>query len=138
MSDLRRIVFALTIPAGAMFVAGCGGGTEGGPRLYIVSGTVSFTGEPMKEADLLIRTVDGKHSAGAKVTDGKFQLRAPAGSAIVEITALRDIPGQFQEENPGERVPVKEQFVPSKYNKESTLTMEIKPDSKVVKFDLVP
>jgi hypothetical protein len=57
---------------------------------------------------------------------------------IVEITASREVPGQFREDNPGERVAVKEQFIPAKYNSESTLKLEIKPDVKDAKFDLMP
>lgn len=87
---------------------------------------------------MVVRSVDGKHAAGATISNGKFQLDAPAGVAIVEITASREVPGEFREDNPGERVPVKEQFIPAKYNTESTLKLEVKPDVKEAKFDLVP
>jgi hypothetical protein len=138
MLNLRQLKFVLLFPLASLMTVGCGGGAADGPKMYTVNGTVAFTGQPLKEADLLIRSVDGKHSAGAKVTDGKFVLKAPVGPSIVEITALREVPGQFSEDNPGEKVAVKEQFLPAKYNKESTLTLEIKPDTKDVKFDLMP
>jgi hypothetical protein len=137
MLKLHRIQWALLVSIGGILSIGCGGAADG-PRIYTVNGTVTFTGKPLAEADLLVTTADGKHAAGTKVTDGKFVLKAPAGLSKVEITALRDIPGQFQEENPGERVPVREQFIPSKYTTESTLTLEIKPDVQDVKFDLEP
>ena len=122
----------------SLLTAGCGAGAPEGPRTYTVTGTVAYTGQPLKEADLVIRTADGKHAAGAKVTDGKFVLKAPVGVSIVEITALRDVPGEFREDNPGEKVPVREQFIPAKYNAETTLKMDVKPDTKEVKFDLEP
>lgn len=126
------------VPLVLSLVVGCGGGTADGPPIYTVSGTVAFTGEPLKDADLLVRSVDGKHSAGAHVVDGKFVLKAPAGPAIVEITALRDVPGQFREDNPGERVPVREQFIPARYNTQSELKLDIKPNAPAVSFELTP
>lgn len=137
MLETRPMVRWLVMIAVTLMI-GCGGSAPTGPRLYAVTGTVSFTGEPLKEADLLVRTADGKHAAGTKVTDGKFKVSVPAGTSIVEITAMRDVPGQFKEENPGERVAVKEQFIPTKYNAESTLKLDVKPDTKDVKFDLMP
>ena len=122
----------------AILSTGCGKGDTGGPRTQTVTGTVTFKGELLKEADLLVRTVDGKHAAGTKVADGKFVLTAPIGQSNVEVTAMRDVPGEFREENPGERVPVREQFIPAKYNVQTTLKLDVKPDSKAVKFDLEP
>lgn len=106
--------------------------------MQTVTGTITFKGEPLKEADLLVRTVDGKHAAGTKVADGKFVLKAPIGQSNVEVTAMRDVPGEFREENPGERVPVREQFIPAKYNVQTMLKLDVKPDSKDVKFELEP
>ena len=117
---------------------GCGGGVPDGPSVYTVEGTVSYSGQPLKDADLLVRTVDGKHAAGAKVTDGKFVLKAPVGQSKVEITAMREIPGEFREENPGERVAVKEQFIPARYNSESTLQLDVKANQQDVAFNLEP
>jgi hypothetical protein len=139
MFGVRQILNrSFLLAAGVSSIVGCGGGGKPGPRLYHIAGTVSYAGEPLKEADLTVRSVDGKHAAGSKISDGKFQLDAPAGVSIVEITASRDVPGQFREDNPGERVAVKEQFIPAKYNSESTLKLEIKPDVKDAKFDLMP
>jgi len=139
MLKIRKIVVgAMLLVAGSANLVGCGGGTPTGPRTYPVVGTVSYTGEPLKEAELLIRSADGKHATGTRVTDGKFQMRVPAGASIIEITAMRDIPGEFREENPGERVAVREQFIPAKYNTESTLRLEVTPTTKDVKFELLP
>lgn len=139
MMEIRAILArsAMIVLTVAM-VGGCGGGAPPGPKLYSITGTASFAGEPLKDADLRARTSDGKHAAGAKVTDGKFKLSVPAGTSIIEITAMRDVPGEFREENPGEKVAVKEQFIPAKYNTESTLKLEVKPDTKDAKFELTP
>lgn len=116
---------------------GCGGAPDG-PRMYPINGIVTFQGAPLKEGEVLVRTDDGKFSAGARVADGKFVLSAPAGPSKVEISAMRDVPGEFREENPGERVPVRQQFIPAKYNTESTLKLDVKPDSREAKFELEP
>jgi hypothetical protein len=133
-SFVRRVLLAACV----ISFVGCGGGGKPGPKLYHVAGVVNFTGAPLKEGDMVVRSADGKHAAGATISDGKFQFDAPAGASIVEIKAMRDIPGEFREENPGEKVPVKEQYIPAKYNSESTLKLEIKGDVKDVKFDLEP
>lgn len=130
--------WTLLVPILTCLVTGCGSGDPGGPPVYTVNGTVAFLGEPLSDADLLVRSVDGKHSAGTRVTDGKFSVTAPAGMAIVEITSLRDVPGEFREENPGERTPVREQFLPAKYNTQSELKLEIKPNAEAVTFELTP
>ena len=117
---------------------GCGGAAPAGPKLYKAAGTVTLDGKPLKEADMVFRSADGKHSAGAKVTDGKFSTKLAAGSVIVEISALVDSPdGKFREENPGEKVPVKVQLIPKKYNSESSLKEEIKGDNESLKYDLM-
>ena len=138
MSKRLRFKYALFCIVSAILTTGCGQGDSGGPRMQTVTGTITFKGEPLKEADLLVRTVDGKHAAGTKVADGKFVLKAPIGQSNVEVTAMRDVPGEFREENPGERVPVREQFIPAKYNVQTMLKLDVKPDSKDVKFDLEP
>lgn len=139
MSHFRPILAGAVLSAACLAnLIGCGGGTQDGPRTYQIVGTVLYTGEPLKEAELLVKTTDGKHATGAKITDGKFQVRVPAGTSIVEITAMRDVPGEFREENPGERVAVREQYIPAKYNTESTLKLDVTPTTKDVKFELVP
>ncbi len=131
---IRPVLLAACLP----WIIGCGDGGKPGPQMYHIVGTVSYSGEPLKDANLVARSVDGKHAAGATISNGKFQLDAPAGMTIVEITASREVPGEFREDNPGEKVPVKEQFIPAKYNTESTLKLDIKPDVKDAKFDLMP
>lgn len=134
----RLFVRRVLLVACVISFIGCGGGGKPGPKLYHIAGTVTFTGEPLKEGDLVVRSADGKHAAGSTITNGKFQFDAPAGTSIVEIKAMRDVPGEFREENPGEKVAVREQFIPAKYNTESTLKIEVKGDVKDEKFALEP
>lgn len=138
MPGIRRLsVRRILLAACFISLIGCGEKTTG-PKLYRVAGIVNFAGEPLKTGELVIRTTDGKHAAGSTIDNGKFKFDAPAGMSIIEVTSTRDVPGEFREENPGEKVPVKEQFIPAKYNTESTLKLEVKGNVNDVKFDLEP
>ena len=134
---MRQVIGFLVLCTTAITL-GCGGGADPkAPKLYKAAGVVTLDGAPLKEADMVFRTTDGKHAAGAKVADGKFATKLAAGSTIVEISALMDSPdGKVKEENPGEKVPVKVQLIPKKYNSETTLKVEIKADADDLKFEL--
>jgi len=119
------------------FLVGCGQSPTG-PKLEKVTGKVTFKGEPVKEGDISVIPIGpGGSSAGGKIVDGQFQLEVTAGKKKVEITAMRDVPGKFREDNPGEKMQVREQFIPAKYNAKSELELEVKSDASNEKtFDL--
>lgn len=135
---MTRFAIGLFLLGTSVVSLGCGSAAPPGPKLYKAAGVVTLDGAPLKEADMVFRSVDGKHSAGAKVEDGNFTTKLAAGSIIVEISALIDSPdGKFREENPGEKVPVKVQLIPKQYNSESKLKVEINGDTEDMKFDLM-
>jgi hypothetical protein len=102
-----------------------------------VAGKVLFDSQPLAMGDIIIRSQDGKHAAGAAVVDGVYELKATAGPKIVEITAFRDVPGKFREDNPGEKMPVREQYIPAKYNAKTELTVQVaEKDSPETNFEL--
>lgn len=110
-------------------LAGCGG-ADSGPVLYVLKGSVQFEGAPIESGEVILVPADGSGSpAGATIANGAFELKAPAGLKTVRITAMRDVPGKFREDNPGEKVAVREQYIPKKYNDESTLTMTVEAKS---------
>jgi hypothetical protein len=121
----------------SLALAGCGGGGNG-PKLYPVSGTVTFNGEPLKEGRIVYR-LSGAGSSGRSysgpIADGAYKLESEPGSAVVEITAYREVPGKFDRSN-GDPVPLKEMYIPRKYNAATTLKAEVKPDSNTDKFEL--
>jgi hypothetical protein len=100
-------------------------GCEGaGPRTYAVSGTVTLDGRPLDDADVYLFPLDPNVSADAgKVKGGKFAFRAKAGRKRVEIHASRVVPGQKTPMGG----PVKEESLPPRYNKASTLTADVRP-----------
>ena len=94
------------------------------PKLFPVSGTVTFDGAPMPDGDILFIPVDP--SLGPEpgtIKDGKYTLQAREGKKRVEIRASKILPGGAKGAG-GEPVP--EDYLPQKYNSESTLTAEVK------------
>jgi len=118
-------------------VIGCGGG-ETGPKLYTIKGVVTFAGAPLADGEMTVRAEDGGHAAGAKIVNGAYTLQVTPGKKRVEIIALREIPGEFREDNPGQKVAAREQYIPAKYNAQSELGFEATSDGQEVKLDLVP
>lgn len=105
---------------GLVFALGC---AEQGPRRHPVTGTVTWEGEPVAEGDILFYPQQaGQHPDGGLIRDGRFEAKVKAGQHRVEIRATRDSPGR---DNPQMRTPPREDYIPSRYNTESTLTAEV-------------
>jgi hypothetical protein len=75
-------------------------------------------------------------SSSGEVVDGKFTFTASPGSKRVEITAMREVPGKMDTSNPGEERPLMEQYIPGKYNSDSTLTADVAAGSTTFEFKL--
>ena len=122
----------------SLALAACGGGVEG-PPTYTVSGNVTLDGNPVAEGDIIFRAADGKgRSDAGMITGGTFAFEATAGKKLVAITAVREVPGKFDESNPGEKVPMREQYIPAQYNEKTTLEAEVgeSGDNSGLKFEL--
>lgn len=128
-------VFSLLV-ASAVIFAGCG---PGGPATHSVTGSVTFDGTPVAEGEIIFRDAAGQmKSYGGRITDGKYAFDSEPGKKKVEITAMRDVPGEMDTtSNPGEEVPLREQYIPEKYNDASELTTEV-TGSAPIDFDLTP
>ncbi|NLY01575.1 MAG: hypothetical protein GXY83_36265 [Rhodopirellula sp.] len=119
---------------GSLVLAGCGG--SGGPSTYGVSGTVTFDGKPLPEGDIIFRDPAGQSpSAAGRITDGKYAFESTAGKKDVIIKAVGEVPGKFDESNPGEKVPVVEQYLPDRYNDKTTLSAEVTDSAGANTFD---
>jgi hypothetical protein len=122
---------------------GCGHGSDL-PRVT-VSGKVSYQGRPIPEG--LIAFVPIKETKGptssAIITNGVYDVTAaggvPLGTHRVEIQAFRPLgtsPKQFRPPALQDREP-REQYLPEKYNRQSTLEVSIGDKAKQVQdFDL--
>ena len=127
----------LLLIVGPALLIGCSGPDAGPPR-YSVTGTVTFDGEPVNDGQVLFLPADGggQPDAGQLGAGGKFEFQVTAGKKRVEITGFRKT-GEITDEDTQETMPVTEAFIPARYNTESELTVEVKPNGENThKFDL--
>jgi len=125
---ISRISLITLVIAMPLWV-GCGG-TESGPDSVLLQGKVTLDDQPVEEGDIYLRAKDGGNSYAGKIVDGTYELKTSPGDKRVEIVAYRDVPGEFREDNPGEKTPVRKMIIPKQYNTETTLEISIPADSK--------
>ena len=70
-------------------------------------------------------------NAKAEIVDGKYTLELPAGEKVVKVEASRFI----GPEDKSLGVRPRDQYLPDRYNVESKLSMEVKPQNENV-YDL--
>jgi len=108
-----------------LLVAAIAGCDSGGTELYPVSGTVTFDGQPLPDAEILFVPADGNaNPSPGRVTGGKYELKSPPGKMKVEIRATRE----YGEVDPAMGARPQKQYLPSRYNSASELTAEVKAD----------
>lgn len=120
--DVLRLSLLLMLPGSI----GCG---HAGPQLAPVSGRVTLDGKPLRDADLVFQPDDAKSpSYGRTDADGRYDLgykRGVPGGLVgwhtVKIAEVKEITRHPQR-------------VPQRYNTESELRREVKPNEKNV-FD---
>ena len=113
----------------AFAIVGC---SEGKPPNYPLSGTITFEGKPVPEGTIMFLASDKRSgNAKAEIVDGKYTLELPAGQKLVKIEASRFI----GPEDKSMGVRPRDQYLPDRYNVESKLTVEVKPQNDNV-YDL--
>ena len=125
---MTRLGHVLAVVAVVPFAAvGCG------PRTGEVHGTVSFAGKPVDRGRIiLMRQQADTRVHQAAVMSGTFELVVPVGEYRVELFALHDDDALAADPS----LPM--QYIPPKYNAESTLTLEVHSGpARDVSFDLV-
>ena len=120
------------------FLGGCGG--DGRLR---VSGDVTVDGVPVEYGSIDFKPINGTQgpTAGAKITEGKYEVPAAKGpfegEFRVEIVAIRTVNKKSVDMVTGERLAqTSERFLPEKYNKNSELTVELSADKDKYDFPL--
>ena len=102
---------------------GCG---PDGPARYPVSGSVTFAGLPRPDGDIsFIPDPPGPRAYTATTSEGRYALEATAGAKRVQIQASRFV----GPENKIMGLRAKQQYVPERYNVETTLMVTVSPDS---------
>ncbi|HQX49997.1 MAG TPA: hypothetical protein PLR25_08820 [Planctomycetaceae bacterium] len=121
---------ALSLP-----MIGCNG--QAGPAAVtqcIVSGTVNLDGAAIPEGEITF-TSPGMGGAAIPIKDGKFEGQAAVGEKRVEIRAYRDGEPVMMDGKPGPAV--RENYIPGRFNTESTLTAKVgATGAKDLKFDV--
>jgi len=117
---------------GILFCLGC----HSGPRLYDVSGIVTFDGKPVDEGEMILVAADNSVAPDVgKIEGGEFHFKAKAGKKKVQIRASRKVPGQGPM---GENF-VYDSYIPHRYNDETTLEAEVSTTSdNHFRFELQP
>jgi hypothetical protein len=127
------------ICCGAALLAAGGCGRRSALDVQPVSGTVKVDGAVLEDGWITLRALSGDaRGFSGRIERGKYRLDAFPGRASVTITASRDVPGKMESGGPGTpEVPVREQFIPARYNDSTELEAEIPPDGiSGLDFDL--
>lgn len=120
-----------------LLLSGCGGGPGDTPETGEVRGVVKLDGEPLPDAKVVFQPESGRPSQDTTNADGEYVLRyskdingAKIGKHTVRITTGRNV---SNEDGTTEEIPEK---VPEKYNKKTTLEVEVKAENEPINFDL--
>lgn len=123
----RNLLFAALMAL--LIVPGCGGG---GPREYLVTGSVTFDGLPVEDGEIVFLPANMGTPRAAQIVNGQFQCRLPEGEKQVQITATRESPTPAPD-----GLPNYESYIPAMYNTQSKLTAEVKANGdNALTFDL--
>jgi hypothetical protein len=101
--------------------------------LVTITGNVTLDGTPLPEGDILFTPADTQFgSEGAKIENGAYRAALHPGQSKVQIRATRPVPGK---KGPmGEQLI--EDYIPSKYNDQSTLTIDVSKSQNKHDFQL--
>ena len=126
----------------ATLLTGCG--RDRGPERVVVSGTITYQGNPISVG--MIRFMPTATSpvpmAGAPIKDGAYKVDGhggvPVGTYKIEIEGYRMDPKHVPSDAPMARGTPRTQYLPKRYNVESQLQITIEPGSPEItkNFDL--
>jgi hypothetical protein len=113
-------------------------GCSTGPQSAIVTGEVTLDGRPIENGRIAFQPLDGKsQSGGAEIKDGKFSAEVPLANMKVEINGNKQVGTYKPYDTPQSPVlPKLVEIVPSKYNVNSELTLDVKKGLPPQKFEL--
>jgi len=155
MFEVMRIETCRRLVAGLLcllFLAGCGGSS--GPKMYSVTGKVTYKDKPVPNANVMFAPENGTPALGKTDSSGNFRLAtngvsgAVAGKGAWTVTAFEDFeappPIDFQEAGKlaaAGKLPIVagKSTIPEKYGVGITsgLKMEVTTTSSKNHFDIV-
>ncbi len=107
-------------------------GCSRGPLMVPVVGTITYDGKPVEEGEILFQPSDTAIAPDAgPIKGGDFSFLAKIGERKVQIRGIRTV-------RMTDMGPMKEEYIPSKYNSKTTLTATVSADSpNKYSFDLL-
>ncbi len=121
----RKIISCLFL---LVLASGCGGSAD----RQALQGTVTLDNQPLEQGAIRFIPTTGTAgpSAGCEIKAGKFDVQADKGvlpgSFRVEITASRKTGRKTRDRVSGEMTDMFAQYLPPQYNRNSTLTADVK------------
>lgn len=108
---------------------GCGSGEV----YYPISGMVTVDDQPLKKGVITFFPIGTGTTVGGEIVDGKFSLPVDKGPSVgkyrVEIVAFKTSGKKEFDVDLNKQVDVEVQYLPSKYNTNSTLDCEVSKGS---------
>ncbi|WP_437186968.1 carboxypeptidase-like regulatory domain-containing protein [Planctomicrobium sp. SH668] len=129
--------YTITCLAVAILMAGCGSSTPNG----VVSGKVTFEGEPVTEGSVLFVPQDTKFGGEAPINaDGSYSIKTqigglPPGKYLVAVQLPRVEMGATKR-SPGTMMPKEVDNIPKIYRSSKTSGLEIQVPAGGVSFDI--
>jgi hypothetical protein len=130
----------LTVIAGSLVMASAGGCAGDGTPRHILTGAVTYAGQPVPEGSVLFIPSDGTRgpSIAAKILDGRYRADSlgglPAGNYRVQILGYRESGGKATPQKPrvgpGASTDAPEQYLPEKYNVRTELKVKVEADAR--------
>ncbi|MEM8945181.1 MAG: hypothetical protein AAGD11_08360 [Planctomycetota bacterium] len=120
--------------------AGCQ--DENASGRYVLSGVVSYDGQPIPDGTIELFPSDvNKKPAGAEIVDGRYEMERTLGPelGLYQVVILANRPSGRKapaDEGSSEMIDVPEQYIPPAYNTRTTLKVEVTGDQENVDFVL--
>ncbi len=133
MKNHRYLFLYCLLVVSVFLLPGC----SSEPKQYVVSGEVTYKGQPVAQGEIVFADAKGGTAATAagKIKDGRYQIRILPGDKKVRITSTKET-GKMLEGAMGAKYPERVDLIPAKYNSATTLTRTITPESGTVDFRL--
>jgi hypothetical protein len=132
---MNAVRFAIASIVLGLSFAGCGGKNA----LKEVSGEVVYNGQPVQKGTISFLPADGNGpSAAGIIADGRYKMKVAPGKKKVNIEAFKTIGRRHDRPNDpnSPMVDVEEQYLPDRYNANTSLTREITSDMRVCDLTL--
>ena len=124
--DQRRPLHSIALACAAacgLLTVGC----DGSPGLYLVSGTVTFNGNPIPDGYISFVHQDGRTTPRATpIVEGKYAKELPAGPHRVIVEASKFVGAEDKVMGLRPR----DDYIPDKYNVETELSLDVKPEAE--------